>query len=121
MIIPYLKEKGYKRIWCPFDTEESNFVKVLKSKGFEVLYGHIETGQDFFEYEEVPYGIDCIVSNPPFSERNGIFEKTFGWGIPFALIINSNGLCDKMSRFDLFKNNQFELLIQKGRMKFFKD
>ena len=45
----------------------------------------------------------------------------FGWKIPFALIMNSNGLFDAKARFDLFNDNQFELLIPKGRMKFFKE
>ena len=39
--------------------------------------------------------------------------------LPFALIMNSNGLFDSKSRFELFRNNNFELLITKGRMKFF--
>ena len=30
-----------------------------------------------------------------------------------------NGLFDSKSRFELFRNNNFELLIPKGRMKFF--
>ena len=66
-------------------------------------------------------GVECIASNPPFSLRNDILKKVFEWKMPFALIINSNGLFDKRSRFDLFKENKFELLIPKGRMKFFKD
>lgn len=46
-IIKYLK-KG-STIWCPFDKEESNFVQVLTKEGFNVIYGHIETGQDFLK------------------------------------------------------------------------
>ena len=48
MIIPYLLRGGYKKILCPFDKAESNFVKVLKENGFEVSYSHIEDGIDFF-------------------------------------------------------------------------
>ena len=121
LIIPYLQRKGYKKIWCPFDTKESNFVKVLEENGFEVVYGHIDTGEDFLQYDKPPMGVECIASNPPFSLRNDILKKVFEWKMPFALIINSNGLFDKRSRFDLFKENKFELLIPKGRMKFFKD
>lgn len=56
MIIPYIKAKGFKKIWCPFDTAESNFVKILK-KEFEVVHGHIFTGQDFFKYDSPPHAI----------------------------------------------------------------
>ena len=116
MILPYLARGGYKRIWCPFDKEESNFVKTLKEYGYEVVYGHIETGQDFFEYTE-PQG-DIIVSNPPFSKRDKIFEKLYQWDIPFALIMNFNGLFDSKKRVDIFREHRVEMLIPRGRMKF---
>ena len=34
-IIKYLTKE--KTIWCPFDTEESNFVKMFKGQGFKVI------------------------------------------------------------------------------------
>ena len=121
VILPYLKTKGFKRVWCPFDKEHSEFVKVLKDAGFEVVFGHIETGQDFFDYELPPMEVDCIVSNPPFSKRTAIFENLFKFGLPFAMIMNFNGLFDAKSRFELFSSNKFELLIPKGRMCFFNE
>ena len=36
-------------VWCPFDTDESNYVKVLRREGHTVLHGSLLTGQDFFE------------------------------------------------------------------------
>lgn len=117
MIIPYILKGGYRSIWCPFDTADSQFVKILKDKGFIVSYGHIETGQDFFEYQE-PQG-DIVVSNPPFSKKDKIFEKLYGWDIPFALIMNFNGLFDSKKRSEIFRNHNVELLVPKGRMKFY--
>lgn len=119
VILPFLKDRGFKNVWCPFDKEHSEFVKVLKGEGFNVIFGHIETGQDFFDYKEPPAGVDCIVSNPPFSKRTAIFEELFNFGLPFAMIMNFNGLFDPKARFELFKSNKFELLIPKGRMCFF--
>lgn len=121
VILPFLKDRGFKHIWCPFDKEHSEFVKILKEEGFNVTFGHIETGQDFFSYKEPPIGVDCIVSNPPFSKRTAIFEELFNFGLPFAMIMNFNGLFDAKARFELFKNNKFELLIPKGRMCFFNE
>lgn len=66
-----------------------------------------------------PYGVECVVSNPPFSKRNDIFKKLFEWDIPFALIMNMNGIFDSKERYDLFKDKQVEFFIPKGRMKFF--
>ena len=33
-LIKYLKDKGYKKILCPFDTKDSKIYKVLLSEGF---------------------------------------------------------------------------------------
>ena len=52
-------------IWCPFDTADSAYVKVFSRNGFQVIYGHIQTGQDFFQVD-VP-DCDYIISNPPYS------------------------------------------------------
>ena len=38
-------------VWCPFDTDNSEFVLALKEHGFKVVHSHIMTGQDFFKYE----------------------------------------------------------------------
>lgn len=116
MILPYIQKSGYKNIWCPFDKEESNFVKIFKENGFNVSYGHIETGQNFFEYDR-PIG-DIIVSNPPFSKRDLIFEKVFSWDIPFALVMNFNGLFDSRKRAKIFREHEVQLLVPYGRMKF---
>jgi hypothetical protein len=116
MIVPYITGSGYKTIWCPFDKAESNFVKTFQKLGFSVNYGHIETGQDFFEYQE-PQG-EIVVSNPPFSKRDMILKRLYEWDIPFALIINFNGLFDSKKRVDIFKEHKVEMLIPKGRMRF---
>lgn len=60
-----------------------------------------------------------MVSNPPFSKRDAIFEKLFSMNIPFALVMNFNGLFDSKKRARLFRDNGVELLIPFGRMKFF--
>lgn len=117
IILPYLER--FNHIWCPFDKEHSEFVKMLQERGKKVTFGHIETGQDFFSYEKAPGGVDCIVSNPPFSKRDNIFLRLYELGLPFAMIMNNNGLFDSKARYELFKKNNFELLIPKGRMRFF--
>lgn len=62
-ILPYIK--NFKKVWCPFDTVESNYVKVLREYGHEVVYSHIEEGENFFLTE--PKDCDIIISNPPFN------------------------------------------------------
>lgn len=120
LIVPYLKSREYNKILCPFDKEQSQFVRVLMAHGFEVTYGHIETGQDFFDIDNLQ-DYDAIVSNPPFSKRQKILERLFDSGVPFAMIMNFNGLFDSKSRWVLFKDNRFELLIPLGRIHFFNE
>ena len=116
MILPYIKDREFKKIWCPFDTEASLFVQTFKREGFDVAFGHISTGQDFFEIKE-PQG-DVVVSNPPFSKRDGIFERLCDLDVPFALVMNLNGLFDSKRRARLFSNKGVELIVPFGRMKF---
>lgn len=118
MIVPYVMRGGYQTIWCPFDTKDSNFVKTFEALGLNVNYGHISTGQDFFNYD-VPLG-DIVVSNPPFSKRDMIFERLYQMNVPFALVMNFNGLFDSKKRANLFRQHRIELLIPYGRMKFFR-
>ena len=80
-LLKYLKPSSF--IWCPFDTHESNFVKMLINAGHNVHWTHIEAGMDFFT-EEPPKGIDYIISNPPYSIKHEVFERLFKLNIPFA-------------------------------------
>ena len=118
IILDYLYKHQYKKILCPFDKAESNFVKVLTENGFFVTYSHIEDGTDFFNINNLQ-DYDAVVSNPPFSKRQKILEKLFRANVPFALIMNFNGLFDAKSRWELFRTNHFELIVPQGRMKFF--
>lgn len=120
MIVPYLQKHDYQNILCPFDKTESNFVKVLKNEGFNVTYSHIDTGTDFFDLDNLK-DYDAVVSNPPFSKRQKILQRLFEYDVPFAMIMNFNGLFDSKARWTLFKDNDFQLLIPLGRMHFFNE
>lgn len=120
LIVPYLSRGGYSKILCPFDTAESQYVKVLTERGFDVTYSHIADGVDFFDIDNLT-DYDAVVSNPPFSKREAILERLFTSGVPFAMIMNFNGLFDSQKRWRMFKANDFELLIPNGRMHFFNE
>lgn len=69
-LIKYLrlfeKIKGHPiKIWCPFDTQSSQYVQVFREAGFEVIHSHIEEGKNFFFYE------------PDERYDNYYFESTF--------------------------------------------
>ena len=119
-IIKYLKPKS--SIYCPFDTEESNYVKVLRDKGFDVKCGHIFSGKDFFsETSETLSDIDYIISNPPYSIKGKVFEHLFLIGKPFAMLVGVVGLFESKSRFEMFRGNEFEIMFLNKRVSYFKD
>ena len=83
-ILKYIPEGS--TVWCPFDTKDSEFVILLKQKNCNVIYSHIWTGQDFFEFEpEIKY--DYIISNPPFSRKLEVLERLYKLNKPFAMIL----------------------------------
>lgn len=123
-IIKYLKLKEYKNIWCPFDTEESLFVKQLGLHGFNVKATHLETGGDFFDLinkQTFTKFADAIVSNPPYSLKYEVFKALFNKGIPFAMLVGVVGLFESQKRFNLFKSNDFEIMYMNKRISYFKD
>jgi len=103
-----------KIIWCPFDTEKSEFVKEI-SKTNKVIYSHIDYNQDFFKYE--PDNWDIIISNPPFTNKRKYFERALSFGKPFALIMTNTWLNDSAPK-KLFKDVDLQLLMFDKRMEF---
>lgn len=102
-------------IWCPFDTEESEFVIEL-SKEHKVIHSHIWEGKDFFEYEpDEEY--DYIISNPPFSRKLEVLDRLYSLGKPFAIILglpilNYQNICN------FFLDKKLQLLIVDKKVSF---
>lgn len=115
-IIKYIKTPA--KVWCPFDTEESQFVKKLRQNGNTVIATHIKDGNDFFDLD-----VDCdyIISNPPYSKKSEVIKRLFDIGKPFAMLVGVVGLFESQKRFDMFKNNDFEIMYLNRRVAYFKD
>lgn len=103
-------------VWCPFDTEQSEFVKQITANGNKVIATHISNGQDFYTYEPDEHW-DCIISNPPFTNKRKIFERALSFGKPFALIMSNTWLNDSAPK-QIFKERGLQLLMFEERMKF---
>lgn len=116
-LVKYLLKNS--TIWCPFDKKESKFVEVFLEFGHNVIYSHIDTGQNFFLYEPDKY--DYIISNPPYSLREKILERLFLLQKPFAMLINDVGLFDSKKRFQLLSHNNFEIMVFDSRVDYEKD
>ena len=85
VILPYIPQKSI--VWCPFDTKNSEFVLALQERGTPVIFGHIATGQDFFDPLEEPEEYDVIVSNPPFSLKMEVLKRLYELDRPFAMLL----------------------------------
>lgn len=92
ILLPYLKPNS--KIWCPFDDENSQFVKLLTKSGHTVEYSHIKNGsqQDFFNRVKlnklvINWECDYIISNPPWSIKDKILAKLYELDIPFAMLL----------------------------------
>jgi hypothetical protein len=118
-IIKYLKAKDFKKIWCPFDTEDSIFVEVLTWEGFCVNFTHIQNGEDFFNIKNL--NCDCVVSNPPYSRKGEVIDRLFGLKVPFAMLVGVVGLFESQKRFSMFQSNEFEILYFNKRISYLKD
>lgn len=100
---------------CPFDKEDSNFVKILKREWFEVVYSHLDEWKDFYEYE--PEERDIIISNPPFTGKRKIFERALSFWKPFALLMTNTRLNDAAPK-QLFAKKDLQLLMFDKRIEY---
>lgn len=116
-ILKYINKES--SVWCPFDTDDSLFVRMLREEGHNVLNTHISKGQDFFTID--PPDCDYIISNPPYSLKGDVFNRLFEIGKPFAMLVGVVGLFESKKRFDMFKNNDFEIMYMSKRISYFKD
>lgn len=114
-VVPILKYLPRKTIWCPFDTKNSEFVLALQENKFNVVYSHIRTGQDFFEYE--PPAWDIILSNPPYTNKAEVFKRCLDFGKPFGLLMSNLWLNDS-SPANLFKEIELQLLLFNRRIQY---
>ena len=116
-LLKYLKPNS--KIWCPFDTEESEYVKVLSAAGHDVIHSHISQEDGDFFLREVPQ-VDYIISNPPYSLKGEVFSRLYEIGIPFAMLINFQGIFDHKERFQLFKTHRVEMMWLSPRVNYIK-
>ena len=114
-LLEFMPKFKDKIIWCPFDTEESEFVKVFQENNYNVVYSHIWNGQDFFNYE--PEKWDVMISNPPFLNKAKIFHRACSFNKPFALLNTVLWLNDAPPC-KIFKDYRLELLLFINRMTF---
>ena len=114
-LLKYVKQSTV--VWCPFDTDKSRYVSLLKKHGCEVINTHIENGDDFFD-TLVP-DCDIIISNPPYSLKTEVLERLFSLEKPFAMLVGVVGLFESKRRFEMFRDNEFEIMYFDKRVSYY--
>lgn len=99
----YLKDKI---IYCPFDTDESAFVKYFKEelkagRIRELIYtsNNYEENGDIFDYVSKNEGV--VISNPPFSIYNKIINYFKRYDIKYVLVGPYLKICTKACYMEL--------------------
>lgn len=127
LIAPYVAEMAKRKfrdvgeplyVWCPFDSEESEFYRRLKDiENVRIWRSWIGDNpqRDFFKYE--PPVWDVAVSNPPFSLKKAVFERLFELGKPFAMLMNMMAL-NYQEIGSLFADNPVQLLVPDKKISF---
>mgnify|MGYP003114719720 CR=1 FL=1 len=106
-------------IWCPFDKRDSNYVKLFEDWGHNVISSHIDNGKDFFKYEPI-IDYQYIISNPPFSLKNKVFDRLFKLKKPFAMLIGVVGIFESQFRYQMFRDNDFDIMYFNKRVSFYR-
>ena len=115
-LLPYFYNYKFT-IWCPFDNENSEYVKCFKEAGHNVIATHIDDGYNFFYYEPYEH-YDYIISNPPFSLKDDVLKRLSELEKPYAILLPLPSL-QGQKRFDYLVDS--EVMIFDKRINFWKD
>ena len=64
---------------------------------------------------------DYIISNPPYSLKGKVINRLFSLNKPFAMLVGVVGLFESKQRFEMFRDNDFEIMYFNKRISYFKD
>lgn len=98
LLIPFIPS-NIVNIWEPA-AGENKIVDVLEKHGYYVFASDIRDPSHSLHDENINFltedfdigsiGIDCIITNPPFSVKAEFIERAFEYGVPFAFLINAD-------------------------------
>jgi hypothetical protein len=81
-LLPYLRQEWL--IWeC--SCGKGNLVNKLKEEKYNVIGTDITDGHNFLMWK--PERFDCIITNPPYSEKQSFLERAYNLNKPFALLL----------------------------------
>jgi hypothetical protein len=94
--IELLNPEPNSLILCPFDSENSLFVKTLEAMEHSVIYGINDFVDGQFRL------CDYIITNPPFSIKDKVIQKVYEYGVKAVLIMPIDAL-GGVKRHEMYK------------------
>ena len=91
----------------------SNIVTYLKSNGFKCL----SSGDKDFLENELPDGVDVIITNPPYSKKDKFIKRCYEFNKPFALLLPVSSI-QGIARGKMFNKYGVEILALSKRIDF---
>ena len=111
MMLSAYPPKSGDRVLMPFDTDKSNFVKVI-TQDYDPLaiYGI----NDFLTKD---YEFDYLITNPPYSNKDEVIARCIGIGKPCVLVLPIDAL-GGVQRHKLYSKTNISVYVPTKRIKF---
>lgn len=116
-LLPYLGK--FKRIWEPA-CGDGLLVEAMREAGLNVLGTDILYGQNFYSFTRqfvLDEGIECIVTNPPYTTMYTFMAHAYALGIPTAFLIPVRTIGNLAAQ-KLWKVYEMEELLLDQRINF---
>ena len=115
---------GFDRILEPTASHErgGGIVKAFGDRGFSVdtLATLSPLDTDFLSISPdrvISWGIQAIITNPPYSTKNQWLAHCYETGLPFALLLPESAISSK-TRYSLYTQHGIDILLLGGRTNF---
>jgi hypothetical protein len=108
LAISLLNPEPNSLILCPFDSQNSLFVKTLQSLEHTVIHSINDFVHGEFRL------CDYIITNPPFSIKDQVIEKAFKYGVKTVLVLPIDAM-GGVKRHQLFSKHGYPSIFVPAR------
>lgn len=114
-ILNYLPKEWI--VWEPAAGEGLMAAGLRRLCGNQVVQTDITRGVDFFETNITKLGVDCIITNPPFSTKYDWLERCYELNKPFALLMPVDVIAAAQAQ-HLFQRRGIQIVLMDKRVNF---
>tara|TARA_R100001530_G_scaffold13104_1_gene12166 strand:+ start:6004 stop:6501 length:498 start_codon:yes stop_codon:yes gene_type:complete len=113
-VLPLLSELSKDNVYYDCTSGiSSSLLDCFNENGYKCLSSEDRN----FLTDDIPDGVDVIITNPPYSKKDKFIERCYQLKKPFALLLPVSSL-QGIKRGEMFSQNGVELLVLKKRIDF---